>query len=244
MSDSTALKRRDIPLYRQLDAILRDQIVDGRLRPGDRFPPETVLCRHYGISRATVRQALDAMEKDGLIERAAGRGTFLRPADDTARPASGRSRSLWHDVIGAGAARAGTELRFGTARPPAIVARELDLDGAAETPFFIRVLTDAAGPRAGLKRYFRPDLAPLLTRKLRAAPDFTSALGRAAEAAVTCSSFWVEALLAEPRFAMMLKVPLGSPVLSIWWVERLGDRPAICSQMLQPGADAAVAVSP
>ena len=41
---------------------------------------------------------------------------------------------------------------------------------------------------------------------------------------------------------MILKVPLGSPVLSIWWVETLGGEPAICTQMLQPGPDVAIGV--
>jgi GntR family transcriptional regulator len=244
MSQSSALKRSYIPLYRQLDAILRDQIAGGQMRPGDRFPAETELCAQYGVSRATVRQALEALELEGLIERTAGRGTFLRTAPPSGRRPAGRSRVAWSAFPGTGAARAGTELRFGSALPPEIVTRELKLAPDVETPFFIRVLTDAAGPRAGLKRYFRPDLLPLLTRKLRGAVDFPPALARAAGAALSCSRFWAEAILAEPRFAMILKVPLGSPVLSLWWVETLGDAPAVCSQLLQPGSDVAVGVLP
>jgi GntR family transcriptional regulator len=238
------LKRRDIPLYRQLDAILRDQIAGGQVRPGDRFPPETELCAQYGVSRATVRQALEALEEDGLIERTAGRGTFLRAAPIPNRPLPGRGRIAWDDIVGKGAARTGPELRYGSAPPPAIVVRELKLAANAEAPFFIRVLTDARGPRAGLKRYFRPDLRPLLGRKLRAAVDFPRALAKAAGAPVACTGFWAEAILAEPRFAMMLKVPLGSPVLSLWWVETLAGAPAICTQMLQPGPDLAIGVVP
>ncbi|MNC86312.1 hypothetical protein D3C83_19640 [compost metagenome] len=167
------------------------------------------------------------------------------PASPAPRqPAAGRSCPSWHGLVGKGASRAGTELRFGTSLPPAIVTRELKLAPEAETPFFIRVLSDAAGPRAGLKRYFRPDLEPLLTRKLRAAVDFPPALARAAGAPVSCARFWAEAILAEPRFAMMLKVPLGSPVLSLWWVETLGGEPAICTQMLQPGPEVAVGLLP
>jgi len=241
---ATALSRRDIPLYRQLDAILRDQIAGGQLRPGDRFPAETILCVQYGVSRATVRQALEALEQDGLIERTAGRGTFVRAAPAPTRSPSGRSRIAWRDFATKGAARGGTELRFGAQIPPAIVARELGLATETETPFFIRVLSDGKGPRAGLKRYFRPDLSPLLTRRLRGAADFPTALANAAGAPVTCANFWAESILAEPRFAMILKVPLGSPVLSLWWTEALGREPAVCSQMLQPGPDVAVGLLP
>src|SRR5262245_37982135 len=114
MAFSTALERSGIPLYRQLDAILRDQIAGGQLRPGDRIHPEAELCVQYGVSRATVRQALEALEGDGLIERTAGRGTFVRAAAAAARRTQGRLRVGWRAFVGAEAARGGTELRFGS----------------------------------------------------------------------------------------------------------------------------------
>jgi DNA-binding GntR family transcriptional regulator len=244
LPQSTALKRSDIPLYRQLDAILRDQIAGGQLQPGSRCPPETELCVQYGVSRATVRQALGGLEQDGLIERTAGRGTFVRaPAPPRPLPPQ-RLRLPWSQFVGGQAARRGRELRFGTQVPPAVVAGALDLAPDTITPFVIRVLADADGPRVGLKRYFHPDLAKLLTRKLRNAADFPAALARAARAPIACSRFWAEAILAEPRFAMILKVPLGSPVLSLWWVETLAGKPAVCSQMLQPGPAIAVDLAP
>jgi DNA-binding GntR family transcriptional regulator len=245
MSRLTALVRKDIPLYRQLDVILRDQIAGGQLLPGDRLPSEAELCARYGVSRATVRQALQALDREGWIDRTPGRGTYLRnPGSPIQQPRPGRARIHWSEFVGKGAARAGTELRFGSQVPPAIVSAELALAPEVATPFFIRVLTDAAGPRVGLKRYFHPDLLPLLGRKLRGAKDFPGALARAARAPVACSKFWAEAILAEPRFAMILKAPLGSPVLSLWWVETLGGEPAVCSQMLQPGTSIAVDVTP
>jgi GntR family transcriptional regulator len=240
MAERSPLKRRDITLYQQLDVILRDQISDGRLRPGDRLAPETDLCNQYGVSRATVRQALEALERDGLIERTAGRGTFLRGGNDVREPS--RTRASWQQLIADDAARTGRVIRQGSAVPPDVVARELDLARDVEAPFLIRVLTDTKKQRAALKRYFQPDLAPVLTQRIREAPDLPQSLAKATRGRVRCKSFWVEAILAEPRFAMMLKVPLGSPLLSVWWVETLNGRAAICTQMLQPGPKLAVSV--
>lgn len=64
------------PLYVRLKIAIRDLIGKG-LRPGDRLPSETELCREYGLSRITVRQAFDALAKEGAIERKQGRGTFV-----------------------------------------------------------------------------------------------------------------------------------------------------------------------
>ena len=242
-SPSTALERNDIRLYRQLDAILRDQIAGGQLSPGSRCPPEVQLCLQYGVSRATVRQALAALERDGLIERTAGRGTFVRERAPATMAHARRLRLPWRDFAAKQAARRGTELNFASAVPPAIVAEALKLGPDTATPFFIRVLTDAAGPRAGLKRYVRPDLARHLGSRRRSAPDFPASLAKAAGGSLSCANVWAEAILAEPRFAMILKVPLGAPVLSLWWVETIGGEPAVCSQMLQPGLNVAVDLS-
>ncbi len=69
-----------VPLYYQLQSILTEQIVSGMLAPGDQLPIEFQLEQQYGVSRVTVRQALAAMEKAGLIRREAGRGTFVSEA--------------------------------------------------------------------------------------------------------------------------------------------------------------------
>jgi len=67
-----------IPLYRQLASILRRPIAAGEAAPGDRLPSESQLVARHGVSRITVRQALADLEREGLIERSAGRGSFVR----------------------------------------------------------------------------------------------------------------------------------------------------------------------
>jgi GntR family transcriptional regulator len=66
-----------IPRYYQLATLLREQIIMGQARVGDRFPSESNLASLFGVSRVTVRQALDSLEEEGLIQRAAGKGTFV-----------------------------------------------------------------------------------------------------------------------------------------------------------------------
>jgi GntR family transcriptional regulator len=66
-----------IPLYYQLENVLREKITSGGFEPGDRLPTEIELIKEYGVSRITVRQALRALADDGLIERKQGRGTII-----------------------------------------------------------------------------------------------------------------------------------------------------------------------
>lgn len=68
-----------VPLYHQLYLILRDRIAALPADSPMRFPTEHELRQTYGVSRVTVRKALEHLEADGVIARKPGRGTFVNP---------------------------------------------------------------------------------------------------------------------------------------------------------------------
>ena len=68
---------KSVPLYYQLENILREKIMSGAFPSGARLPTESELIRLYGVGRITVRHALAALVKDGLIERRRRRGTYV-----------------------------------------------------------------------------------------------------------------------------------------------------------------------
>lgn len=70
-------RRSPIPFYFQLAELLTREIETGRWDVGDRLPSEPAICKQFGVSRTTVRQALAALESEGLIRRERGRGTFV-----------------------------------------------------------------------------------------------------------------------------------------------------------------------
>ena len=71
-----AMGARKQPLYDQLVDILTEKI-DHEFRPGDLMPSERELSERYGLSRTTVRLALQELERLGLVVRQHGRGTFV-----------------------------------------------------------------------------------------------------------------------------------------------------------------------
>lgn len=64
--------------YQAVRSYLID-LVDRELRVGDAIPSERTLCERFGVSRMTVRQAIDALVGEGLLVREQGRGTFVAP---------------------------------------------------------------------------------------------------------------------------------------------------------------------
>ncbi|MCK2213342.1 GntR family transcriptional regulator [Actinomadura sp. ATCC 31491] len=72
-------KAKDEPyLYQAIAHELRGQIERRELEPGAALPSESCLRRRHGVSRSTVRQALDVLEQEGLIVSEHGRGRYVR----------------------------------------------------------------------------------------------------------------------------------------------------------------------
>ena len=75
-ANETALE--SLTKHERLRAHLERQLHEGRLRPGDALPTENELAVSAKMSRNTVRQALAELERNGVIRRVRGRGTFIR----------------------------------------------------------------------------------------------------------------------------------------------------------------------
>src|SRR6478672_11220059 len=71
------VKSSPVPYYAQVRDTLRKQILDGSLGPHQKMLSEHQLIDLFGVSRITIRQALNELENEGLIFRVHGKGTFV-----------------------------------------------------------------------------------------------------------------------------------------------------------------------
>ena len=71
------MARNSEPLYLKLSDTLAEQIMDGTLPEGTLLPSERELCQTHGISRTTVRQALQDLSQKGYIKAIHGKGTVV-----------------------------------------------------------------------------------------------------------------------------------------------------------------------
>ena len=94
--DSVVIDRASpLPLQRQLYAILRADILKGRLANGFALPPTRALAKQLGIGRNTVIAVYDQLLAEGFVDARQGSGTFVTPLmhketarlPDRARPA-------------------------------------------------------------------------------------------------------------------------------------------------------------
>ncbi|WP_328490675.1 GntR family transcriptional regulator [Streptomyces zaomyceticus] len=134
-------------------------VIDGR-RPGDAIPSERTLCATLGVSRPTLRAAVDELVATGLLVREHGRGMFVAPdkitqelvAEHRAAGAP-RSRGDWTSTV----------LRLRTVRAGARIGRRLAISPAAELVHVTRLRHVDGAPIALEHLHVPADLVPGLT---------------------------------------------------------------------------------
>ena len=82
---------RSARIYRQL----RDAVLDGRLRPGDRLPATRDLAGQLGVSRNTVAAAYESLTAEGFVAARVGDGTYVLDRSHRASPPPWRRPRHW-----------------------------------------------------------------------------------------------------------------------------------------------------
>ena len=118
--------RSRVPRYHQIAQALRDKIGEGRIAPGERLDNQRRLAMDFGVTLMTLRQALEVLERDGLITRRHGLGTFV--ASPSVDYDILHFRAFAGDLTAVGENVTTRFLRTQTARADRHAARELGLE--------------------------------------------------------------------------------------------------------------------
>ena len=151
-----------IPIYYQLREQIRQQILSGVYKPGDKLPGEYEICNECGISRMTVRQALAGLSNEGLIVRKQGKGSFVATPKTTLDsdhiPLIGFTELISQLGMSAGAQVLSQEVM----PAPTYVAEQLILPPEANVVCIVR-LRLANGEKMAIETSYYPhDRYPLL----------------------------------------------------------------------------------
>lgn len=133
-----------VPLQTQIARWLEQLIVSGSLAAGDRLPAEASLVERLGVSRVTVRLAMDDLVSRGLITRSHGKGSFVSPAMVRHDILSDQG---FFDILLAKAVKPQVRLlAFEPAVPPAEVAELFKLAPGQKAMKLDRLSLSAGGP--------------------------------------------------------------------------------------------------
>jgi GntR family transcriptional regulator len=130
------------PMYWRIAQELRQEIEDGKLRPGQQLPTEAELRERYGTSRNTIRDAMKWLTNRGLVDSRPGQGTFVveRPdvfittlsADAETGRGGGEGKAALSELTARGLTPSAGIPQVGIKRAEGVVAARLGVDEGAQ----------------------------------------------------------------------------------------------------------------
>jgi GntR family transcriptional regulator len=203
---------RPFPKYLQVREILLRRLVRD-LSPGDTFPTESDLCDEFGVSRQTVRGAVQSLVADGLISRHAGRGSIVlrRPDGAGARRLTG----LVEDFTDLRLNTSARVLESGRAPAPPEVAKAMEVAEGAELFRITRVRFFEELPLALHDAFLLPELGARIAALDLSHTAIISELRETLR--LECVEAWqqIDAMAADTPMARLLEITVGAPLLVV-----------------------------
>lgn len=205
------------PKHQQLRELLVAMVV-----PGQAIPSERELMATYGVSRATVRKAIDGLVADGLLQRTHGLGTFaVRPRLETRLHLA----SFSQDMRRRGRNPSTRLISLALAEPPTEAAAALGLARGAKAWRLQRVRLADNEPVAHEDGWYPADLLPELDRQDVAGGSLYEILGRHYGLWVDHAEQTLWGETADAALARQLAAPQNTPLLVFRRVSSAGGRP-------------------
>lgn len=199
----------NIPLHKQIEKALREDIATGEYDHGKLFPNEVALSNLFGVSRNTVRQAFNVLVNEGLLKRKQGKGTtVVRHTSNVTHLEEWHSFSM--DMAAQGVKIKNYRITFASENCDRQLAEELDVVSGTEVKKLTRIKGNESEPFVLFESWFHPRIP--LSENL----DFTRPLNEILETEFSViamhSSEELKAITADERIAELLEVDLGAPV--------------------------------
>lgn len=212
-------RRRRADRARQVADLLRREILHGRYRGGC-LPLEAALAREFGASRNTIREALDLLRAEGLVERCPGVGTTVAAE----KYPHGLHRLLGlAETLGEHGPVVNEVRAMGFMQPPAAVRARLDLP-AGEPVVYVERLRRLNGLPLSLDlTYLVRDMGEPLFDADLAHNDVFVLLERVAGQPLGRAELTIEAVNADPHTAAVLDAPRGAALLMVERLTHLAD---------------------
>lgn len=199
-----------VPKYFQLREILLDLIDSDELSIGAAIPSERELCQRFGLSRMTVRQAVDHLVSEGRLHRVPGKGTFVaRPKIELALQLT----SFTEDMRARGMVPGSRDLDRRIVRASAHLAKELGIQPGEEVHFIERLRTADGEPLSIERAHIPVKLAPDLSEHDLTDRSLYELLESRYGLVMDAGELTIDGGIADPSDADLLKLPRGGAVL-------------------------------
>lgn len=201
-----------VHIYQTIYQDLIQKINSGFLRPGDKLPSEGELSTQYGVSRMTVRQALELLDGDHVVMKKRGVGRFVKHA--TYFRHLNRLAPFKTELQRPGARISTKVLVQEVTRPPAEVTLRLELRENQDTIHLVRLRHVDENPAAVQSTWLPYAAAPQLARTDLADSSLYETLAQRFGIRLRWAEQQITAEAASPQLAEWLQVRPGSPLIA------------------------------
>jgi GntR family transcriptional regulator len=227
-------KTSPVPLYRQLADRIEKGIQEGALSEGSRIPSEQEWMHRLGVSRVTVRQAMDSLMRKNIIVRKQGMGTYVRKTVMTQEMDD--LFGFYPALLIRGLHPKTDVLTYEIQTASREVRERLDLSAGAKALHFSRQYLLEPSLFVLIHMYFPRDLAARWTRRDASTQSSFRLLRDKAGVQIQSSFITIRASLATAKIAGALRVPKGSPILELQRLRVSSEqRPVEYAVMVFPG---------
>lgn len=200
-----------LALWRQIEEQLAAEIAAGRYALEGRLPTEQALSRRFGVNRHTLRRAVDALVRRGLLRVEQGRGIFV--AEHAIDYTVGRRTRFSENLLRQGRQPGHHTLALGPAEADRAVARALKVKPGAAVIRWEGIGLADGRPVSCSVHHFPADRLPGFAEALAATRSVTAALARVGVADYRRRSTRVIGRLPSPQEATQLRLAPARPVL-------------------------------
>lgn len=219
MTRSPAISTPEGGKTRRIYLLLRDTILNGLHAPGLALPGELQLAKTHGVSRVTIRRALDALVTEGLIERRAGSGTIAREPASMPQQIRADFATLMPQIRQMGEATSVRLLSFSYTVPPPVIADSLGLPPGVRVQHAVRLRLNQGQPFSHLTTYVPEDIAGSFNEADLATKPLYMLLEQSGQK-IDHAHQTVSAVLAAPDVADALETEVGAALIALTRIVR------------------------
>jgi len=212
-----------IPLYHQLENVIREKIDTKEFELGEQIPSERDFSEKYNVSRMTIKKAIDQLVEQGILHRKRGKGTFISEEEnrvDTLQELIGFNKRV--RMLGNNPSSILLERKI--TRSNDFISKKLNIARDSDIIFTRRVRLVNEVPKAYEESYIPKDLCPkILEIDLEKKSIYNTLMGSGYKP--TKARQKIEAILVDKPIKEVLKMEIGTPILKIDRITFSGEKP-------------------
>ncbi len=205
------LRDNAIPLYYQIETILRRKILSGEYQPVSPLPSEGTLAEEYEVSRITIRQALSLLEKDGLVVRQRGKGTFVSDKVEQIEPP--KLSGTIEDLILMGIHTTTKLLDMSMVEAPETIRERLKVAPGSQVLRIEKIRLVDESSFSHVLNYLPPEIGKKIQAEDLRVKPLLMILEEKLGISVAGAEQTLEATIADAQVAALLDIRVGEPLL-------------------------------